>query len=622
MLSTRNIIGIDIGSFYTKVVAIELGPKPTLLDAFYFSTPLTDSTVGKKIDHSKLSKDIFEKIAPHRFRDSRIATNIYLSSPVVMTVTLPKMRRKELAVASLTEARRKMIPTPGPHSVFETLFVGEVVEANIPRHEVLIVREEQDVINNTLRLFQSIDATPILVTPLCSIYGRLLARSVKLKNKEVAFIDIGYSSMNISVFRGSSVIFNRTISFGCRDIITGFSASLDISAQKAEDILIDKGIPDVEFDPKNRVAIAEEVMRQKYETSQKGVEPEEVCLLELRMFLEPFIERVVQEIRRTFIYFKERYETRQIEEIFFLGGGSLIGNLVPLVGKRISPFPSVIDPVAFGGLTLKDPERDIAKSLFTGAIGLALSTTQKADTLINFVPIELRKKEEIAIKRSLFVGISILMICGLLLLWLNFFILTLGAKSSLSRINFELDRLRDVSEKEEGLKAEIAAIDKRRSGVDELAIQKADTVSILKDLVEVKGSSKKMFFTDLLIHVPDATIAKEVSKEETASFFQKLFSKRTSTERAQAALKLLEGEPLFEMQLKMKVFSDFEGTYRLIEEFNRKLYKKGRFTSIKTEPPEDELEVIVPEVTGMKVELTGQRWREFTVTADLDIEKQ
>ena len=190
-------------------------------------------------------------------------------------------------------------------------------------------------------------------------------------------------------------------------------------------------------------------------------------------------------------------------------------------------------------------------------------------------------------------------------------------------VNFELERLRDVSEKEKALKAEIAKIDKRKSGVNELEVHKTDTVSILKELVDAKSNSKKIFFTDLLITTPDTEITKEVSKEEALTFFQKLFaSNRSVSESELAGVQMLEDEPLFAMELKMEVFSDFEGAYRLIEEFNKELYKSGRFMNIVTEPPKDELETIVPEIAGVVIELTREQWREFKITADLNIEKK
>jgi len=264
----RRAIGIDIGSLYTKVAEIEVGAKLHLKNIFYFFTPYS-SGMEKKINHDQLVKEIIKKIPLANFKNSRVGVNTPFSTPVVMTLTLPRMSKKELEIAAITEAKRKMIPTPGPNSTFETLFLGETVETNIPRYEVLIVREEKDFINLTLDLFKDTEVLPALIAPLCTAYGRLLVKDPSLRGKEIAFIDIGYSSMNISISKGINMVFNRNIFYGCKDIISGVSNGLGISSEAAEKILLDKGIPDVDFDPKNRVAIAEEIMRQKYEATMK-----------------------------------------------------------------------------------------------------------------------------------------------------------------------------------------------------------------------------------------------------------------------------------------------------------------------------------------------------------------
>ena len=592
----KHLIGIDIGTLYTKVVEIEIASKIFIKSRFLIPTPLLSGVQETTLDKNALAQEILRKIPLSRFKEpkTKIGINIPFFSPVITTIVLPRMNRKELEIAAMTEARRKMIPAPGPKSVFETVFLGETIEANIPRYEVLVVREEKDFVELALNLFKEAELTPHLIAPVCASMGALLVRKPEYKNKEVAFIDIVYTSMNISISRGQHIIFNRSIFFGCRDIIQGVANGLGVSPQKAEDIILKEGIPDVEFDPKNRVAIAEEIMRQKYEASMNGKASAETNPLELRMFMEPFLERIVQEIRRTFIYFKERYEARNIEEIFFVGGGSLIKNIVSLVGKRISPFPKLIEIDKFLNISFPQREENKEFPLFLGAIGTALATTLKPQEVINFLPFELKRKEELAIKRSIFSAVCMFISCGLFLGWLNFWIIGMSVKRELKRVNFKIERLEGVHTEEKSLSDKRKLLENRIAAIQELIEKRKNPLPLLYAL-DIRKTDK-MFFSYLYV---GGKKDKKTSSQQPSFSFLKDESTKSS----------------YILKLKVKIWGDYESAYKVIKEITADLRGINILRNIKVIPPK--LDKITPQVTGDSVQLTNMGWQEFILDADL-----
>jgi len=597
----RAIIGIDIGGIYTKVVEIEDTNRLSIANMFLLPTPLLSNAREKGIDKRALCQDIFKKIPLSRLKESRIAINIPIFSPFVTTIVLPRMNKKELRAAALTEARRKMIPQPGPNSIFETVFLGEIVEANIPRYEVLVVREEKEFVIMALDFFKEFDLYPHVVAPVCASLGSIFVKKAEYRKREIAFIDIGHSSMSISISRGINIIFNRNISFGCNDIIQALASGLGLSYQQAENILLKNGIPDVKFDSKDRVAIAEEIMRQKYETGINDNVGGNVNLLELRMLIEPFLERIIQEIRRTFIYFKERYEARNIEKIFFLGGGALINNLVSMIGTRVSPSPEMMDVGKLMGASFADAQYKDKSVLFSGAIGLALSTTLKIQDTINFLPFELKKKEEIAIKHSIFSAVCILVICGFLLGWINFWIMSINAKRSLKRVNFEVDRLHGTYTEKKSLTARMELIEERNNTVKSLIENRKDFLSVLSSLAIRK--TDQMFFSYLYIGKPK-------QKEENQPS-----ARRRVSSRKTAFLKEKPGG--YVVELKVNILGDYEKAYGVAGELVSDLRKMRYFNNIKLISPN--LDIITPVINENKVNLTAVKWQEFTVKAELNI---
>ena len=103
----HTIIGIDIGGIYTKAVEVEATGKPSVLNALLIPTPFLSNAKETGIDKRALCQEIFKKIPLSRLKESRIAINIPIFSPVVTTIVLPRMNKKELGVAALTEAAEK-----------------------------------------------------------------------------------------------------------------------------------------------------------------------------------------------------------------------------------------------------------------------------------------------------------------------------------------------------------------------------------------------------------------------------------------------------------------------------------------------------------------------------------
>ena len=596
------IVGIDIGSIYTKVVELDIKGKVPLANTFLIPTPLSSNVEGKKsIDRDILCQNIIDKIPLHSLNKSLIVISIPILSPVVTTVILPKMSKRELGVAASIGARRKMVSQPGPDSVFETLFLREVIESNIPRYEVLVVREEKEFITMASDLFKKFNLYPHIVTPICAALGSMFAKKPEYRDKKIAFIDIGYNSINISVNRGANVIFNRNISFGCKDVIEGLSGSLGVTYQQAENILLENGIPNIPFDSKNRVAVAEEIMRQKYEAGREGRTTDEVNQLELRMLMEQFLERIIQEIRRTFIYFKERHGTREIEKIFFLGGGALINNLVNLVGIQISPHPEIINISKITNVSLKDNTYKDKLILFSGAMALALSATLKAKETVNFLPFEFKKKREIILKRFVLSVSCIVIICSFFLGWINLWLISASREKLLKEVNFEIERFRKKQTKTKNIVRMIESIKNREKIVESLIKKKKNFLPILR-LLAVKETNQMVFS---YLH-----IGKSEDNKKGASMGEGngIMSERGSfsTEASGYAVKL-----------EVDVLGDYEKSCDIMENFISDLKKSFYFKSVSLTIPD--FGVVVPIISEDKVVLTKVKWRKFIVKAALNI---
>ncbi|MCK4809428.1 MAG: pilus assembly protein PilM [Candidatus Omnitrophica bacterium] len=598
----KEIIGIDIGSLHTKVVEIEYVGKLSLIQAFRFPTPYLDTLAEQKeIDKKTFIKIIAERIPLSRLKNAKFAVNIPFYSPMVMTVILPKMDKNVLGKTAIMEARRKMIPSPGPNSVFEHFLLGETIGTKGSRYEVLVIKEEKECITPLLNIFSELGIIPSLISPLCAIYHTPVFKKIIAEKKDVALVDIGHSCIDISILREGNLVFSRNITFGCANIIEALATGMEISHQKAGEVLEEEGIPEIEFDIKDRVRIAEEIMKRKYEAGSAEGSSDEIDPLEVRLLWEPFIDRLIQELKRTFIFYKELTKGRVVSEVMFLGGGAQIKNLIFSLKEKVDAEFELLNPFEGVGIELEG-ETNKDSTLFANALSLALNLSHKPDKIVNFLPEELKKAEAKGVRRLIFVGIGLVLIAVFIFTSVSLWIAAAGTERSISRLDFEIERLKSVSQKAAQLRSRIQELKTRKLEIESLRKQRMNPAFILKEVVKVRP--QEIMFTSLDIRAKDEVLD-EKSNKRTAP--------KTKPSSGSSALAELN----YEIEIEGTTFANYEDAYEIIGEFVRDLDKLKPFGNIKLNPPM--VAPVFPIVEEEIVRLTEFTWRNFKVIADLKL---
>lgn len=612
-----NIVGIDVGSRYTKV--IESDKKLHLLDAFMFETPYTTSeTQASEIDITSFLKQFTSHIPLTRLKISKIAINLPLGSITMIIFVLPRMAKNELATAAINEAKRKMIPASGPQHIFEYSLLGEKIVAKITRYEVMVIRTEKVYIQKILDLFKDIDSTPVLITPSCCALVNAMPQEFWKKDASVAFSDIGSDYINISIAKEAKLYFSRNVAYGSRDIINDISRQLGISVEEAERLIKEKGVPEVDFDLSNRVAVSEEIMRQKFgmglDTGQIESK-KEVNLLELRMLWQSHIERIIQELRRSLAFYKEQSEGARVEYIYFLGGGSQVKNLITILSSQIGGECQTLLP--FRGMQIskdgKVGDGVFSNPIFVNAANLALNVLEKDRfaRVINFLPLELKRKEVVLARRF------VLRITGILLIFL-FSLATLhtlidqrSIKINISGIDFKLNRVKVVTERLNYLSEQATGINQRSAQIAEVLKTRKDFLLPLQDLAKILP--REILLTNLTISKGGESKAGEMRGVGVHG----------GLESSQASLGLESGlspaggaeKAKYQIKIEAQIFSTYERAVNIIQEFKKRLESINYFTNINITPIK--LEKISAQDLRQTEDLTLPGLRKFTLTAEL-----
>ena len=583
------LIGVDIGSKYTKVAVLEQGVKIRLVDGFLFNTPLKAAKDGdKQVDPEVFLKELISFLPSAKLRSAKIAVNLPPMSITALSVFLPLMSRKELSYAAVNEAKQKMIPVTGPNHIFDCLFLGETTVNKIPRAEVIVIRTEKVYVQRIIDIFKSLEVYPVLISPVTTILPNIVPKESWKKNEAVIIVDIGASYLKISICSDGNMVFMRNIVFGLEDVIQDFARQLNLKVGEVEAVIKEHGIPEVSFDLKDKVAIAEEIMRQKYEISlnSEDASKSKVNLLELRWLWQPHVERIAQELRRSFIFYNERSEGRKIGQIFFIGGGSNIKNLhavlSPLVGgecKVMLPFAQTHQELSSAN---KFRSEIVSSAIFASAASLVFGIPIKKeskDAQINYLPEELKQKEAVAARRVIMLGIGICFISFFSLGIVQLFFRNQMIKGSIRTFDQKLSRVKRVSDDLKGLDKSQGKIKQRSQQIDDLIRARPDFISPLENL------------------------AKAIPEEI-------LLSKCVFTQN--------------KIEVEGSVFADYEEANVLIDLFKKGIAKNKNFSKVVV--PSMELEVISPELNSgsgaaKQLRLTQPKERKFKLSADVEIPK-
>jgi Tfp pilus assembly PilM family ATPase len=522
--------GIDIGGRYTKIVVLDKKVKLSLVQAFTLATPYVADEQGfSKLDTAALFKSIDGLISLSKLRSSKLAINLSTTSISTLSIVLPPMAKKELFFAAINEAKQRMIPVSGPHHAFEAFLVGAVVQDNVPKSAVMVVRIEKNFVDRIIDMYKTFEITPSLITPSAFVIPALVPPEAWKQGEDIAFVDIGAVSLDIFIAHQGNLAFTRNVTYGLNDIYKDLAEKLGIPQEKIEQaILQEYGVPKVDFDLSDKVALAEEIMRQKYEamTAEASLEAA-VNMLELRMQWQPHIERIVQELRRTFAYYKEQSSGIKVENIYFLGGGCGIKNLVQSLAQdlrgtvlALAPFRDIHVPA--------DADQSLIHPVYANAVALAVGASQvqlKKQQILNFLPqdIKMRESERVwqwALTIAVIV-INLLFGVGIL----NLALTNSQIKRSLKQEQFELKHAQSVIDKASSVSSQDAILNQQDSRAKEIKSRLISFIPWIKDLA--KAGRDPIVFDKLVLTDKDMEIQAHIERDyEAAADLQLRFMKK------------------------------------------------------------------------------------------------
>ncbi len=313
--SKKSVVGIDMGHHSIKAVQLERhGQDWKVTKTATVPTPADSIRDGVVIDAQSVTAAI--KAMMKEAHMSATTANIAIAGPSVFvrTVKMPKMAEVTLRKSIKFEAGR-YVPGSPEDCYIEFEIIGPTEDGQM---DVLIVAAPKEIVNSRV---EAVEAAGLDVE-IVEIEAFSMFRSLIEADKErdysettVALVDVGALTTNLSVIADGKFSMTRSIPHGGNVLTDALKGYFKLESADAE------------------AGKAQLDLRELLEDNKPKENPP------LRV-LQPHIDELVREIRRSLNYFQsqqgEGAQTKQIDAVIVTGGGTKLAGLADYVGHRLS----------------------------------------------------------------------------------------------------------------------------------------------------------------------------------------------------------------------------------------------------------------------------------------------
>lgn len=345
LFGTKRVLGVDIGTVSVKMVELNRKQNQLILEnyAILETSDYLDrsneaiQTSSLKIVEKEVAAKLAVLLTEIKPQTKNVIASLPLFSVFIAPLEMPLLSPAETAKAVNFQARQ-YVPLPISEVVLDWLKTAEFDNARGQRYQrLLLIAVPNELIKKYQKIFKAVGLKLIAA----EIESIALCRALLSVNSSIsAIVDIGAESTSITLTDKGEFQYGAQIDYGGVSLTQALARSLDITPRRAEELKRHHGLA--------------------------GLEGE----LELSTSIMPFLDVIIQEIRRVCGVYEKLYQQR-VEKVILVGGGAdLIGieeyfrNQLGLIVESPTTlarlkYPSVIEPV------VKNLNRELAVAVGT-----------------------------------------------------------------------------------------------------------------------------------------------------------------------------------------------------------------------------------------------------------------
>jgi type IV pilus assembly protein PilM len=339
----QSVAGLDIGSSSIKMVELDGKANNLNLVSLGFENLPDDSIIDGQIMELNVVSDCIQNVCSnYQVNADHVVTGVSGHSVIIKNIVLPPMSREELEESIDWHAEEHI-----PDDLADVSLDYQITENTADSTQVLIAACKRERIDNIRQAIQLAGKQPVAIdVDTFALQNCYEVNYQPVDTDVVTLLNIGASTMNVNIVKGTRSLFTRDITVGGSQFTDVLQRSLGLSFQQAE--AVKRGVS-------NAVEGVEE----------KSIEP----------LMNNVTEIVAMEIQKTFDFYRATTEDNHtvVQKILISGGGSKLTGLAQELSRRLelpvevlNPFRNIrVDPKKFDSDYLNEimPEMAVAVGL-------------------------------------------------------------------------------------------------------------------------------------------------------------------------------------------------------------------------------------------------------------------
>ena len=340
----KSVAGLDVGSSSIKMVELDGKGNNLNLVSFGYENLPGDTIVDGQIMELNVVSDVIQNVCTtHNVSADKVVTGVSGHSVIIKNIVLPPMSREELEESIDWHAEEHI-----PYDLSEVSLDYQVTAETPDAMHVLIAACKRERIDQMKQAIQLAGKQPVVIdVDTFALQNCYEVNYQPTDSQVVTLLNIGASTMNVNIVKGTRSLFTRDITIGGSQFTDVLQRSLGVSYQQAEAL-------------KRGVATAADGIEEK------SIEP----------LMHNVTEMVANEIQKTFDFYRATAEEQVVvQKVLISGGGSKLNGLAQDLSRRLelpvevmNPFRNInVDSSKFDPAYLNEIMPDMAV-----AVGLAV----------------------------------------------------------------------------------------------------------------------------------------------------------------------------------------------------------------------------------------------------------
>ena len=309
----KSVAGLDVGSSSIKMVELEgKGDNLNLVNLGFENLPSDTIIDGQIMELNTVSDVIRNLCVNHGVNADNVVTGVSGHSVIIKNIVLPRMSREELEESIDWHAEEHI-----PYDLADVSLDYQVTAETSEATHVLIAACKRERIDSMRQAIQLSGRQPVVIdVDTFALQNCYEANYHPAESDVVTLLNIGASTMNVNIVKGTRSLFTRDITVGGSQFTDVLQRNLGLSYQQAEAVKRGAG--------------------SAPNADEKAIEP----------LMSNVTEVVANEIQKTFDFYRATTEDNHtvVQKILISGGGSKLQGLAQELSARLELPVEVLNP--------------------------------------------------------------------------------------------------------------------------------------------------------------------------------------------------------------------------------------------------------------------------------------